>query len=76
MPGAMRREKLLRADLPRKNFRPSLSMWKMVQMFPGKAEMEMRKECRKTEVSTFTFCQEKVSRGDFNSRLHYQLQNE
>jgi hypothetical protein len=30
-----------RQCLPRKNFLPSLSMWKIVHKFPGKAETEI-----------------------------------
>ena len=50
-----------RMAIPRKNFLPSLSMWTMVQMLPGKADTETRNELRKTLTSTFTFCEEKRS---------------
>ena len=37
--------------LPRKNFRPNLSMQIMVQMFPGRAEIEIKNESVKTLAS-------------------------
>ena len=37
--------------LPRKNFRPNLSIITIVQMFPGKAEMDIKKESVKTLAS-------------------------
>ncbi len=36
---------------PRKNFLPSLSICRMVQTFPGRAEREMMKELMKTSLS-------------------------
>ena len=37
--------------LPRKNFRPNLSIQIMVQMFPGRAEIEIKNESVKTLAS-------------------------
>ena len=43
-----------RKVLPRKNFLPNLSMWKIVHKFPGKAEIEMRNELRNTSLVGIT----------------------